>query len=120
MCCYTNTHMHRSPADLLLFYHLGPVSALHGWVCTASSSFSLTEVTSPSLLLLADAREHMDESVEEYLDDLRAALGVPAEQGQEAAPDDAPSPEARNELERLKLHLHDPVSPGSPHTVLQV
>mgnify|MGYP001806465431 FL=1 len=73
-------------------------------------------------LPLAEAQEDLEEAVDDYLDELRDLLGVPADSDwqQQEDVDEAPDPESRQELQRLLQHIHDPVTPGAPYTVLQV
>lgn len=75
-----------------------------------------------SCLPLAEAQEDLEEAVDDYLDELRDLLGVPADSDwqQQEDVDEAPDPESRQELQRLLQHIHDPVTPGAPYTLLQV
>lgn len=56
------------------------------------------------------------------MDELRELLGVAVDPDheQEAEASEDPDPESRQELQRLLQHIHDPVTPGAPYTVLQV
>lgn len=71
----------------------------------------------------AEARDEVDDAMDDYLEELRDLLGVPTDpeyyQNQNAD-DQTPDAESRQELQRLLQHLHDPVTPGAPYTVLQV
>ena len=73
-----------------------------------------------SCLPLAEAQEDLEEAVDDYLDELRDLLGVPADADwqQQEDVDEAPDPESRQELQRLLQHIHDPVTPGAPYTLL--
>ena len=73
-------------------------------------------------LPLAEAQEDLEEAVDDYLDELRNLLGVPADPDwqQQDDIDEAPDQESQQELQRLLQHIHDPVTPGAPYTLLQV
>jgi hypothetical protein len=70
----------------------------------------------------AEARDEVDDAMDDYLEELRDLLGVPTdpEYYQQNEDDQAPDAESRQELQRLLQHMHDPVTPGAPYTVLQV
>ena len=63
----------------------------------------------------------MEEAVDDYLEELRDLLGVPEHPADDQPDDDdAPDSQSKQELQRLLSHLHDPVTPGSTYTLLQV
>lgn len=72
------------------------------------------------LRVCADGQDDTEEAVDDYLDELRDLLGVPTDPHYQPVNDEAPDQQSRQELQRLLQHLHDPVTPGAPYTVLQV